>query len=420
MADIFISYASEDRPRAETLAKALEELGWSVWWDRTIPPGKAFDQVIEEAINAARCVVVLWSKKSVKSDWVKEEANIGKERNILVPLKIDHVDLPLGFGRIQAADLTEWEAEIDHPGFTTLLGAISEIVGSSRLKIKKAEEKRAEEERRQRQELEPKLREEEQRKADEKRKRKEVKADIRLDKPESDLTSLAEPRNSEPIDSEPRKKRNAVIFGLLAGVAVLLLAGIWWWFSQKRQQEPIPIAERDVITEIFVQKGGECPSDYHGVRKDLKASESDQHCSDVNEGIGGDTVGICAKMEKLPTSSSKKVLTGIKVSHWINWKSVCPPGFEQAHGNNNGRLTTSTKGSCWRQGLCVRWTPLNKIENYKELDFMYVSDLYLKFSGHSAQSVGPRWQKAGEDIHAECGGKYVYLHALYSDLRVTQ
>jgi hypothetical protein len=63
--------------------------------------------VIEEAINAAKCVVVLWSKKSVKSGWVREEAYIGKDRQILVPAKIEPVDLPLGFGRIQAADLTD-------------------------------------------------------------------------------------------------------------------------------------------------------------------------------------------------------------------------------------------------------------------------------------------------------------------------
>ena len=85
MADIFISYADEDRDRAKLLAKALEGQGWSVWWDRIIPPGKSFDQVIQEAITAAKCVVVLWSKESIKSDWVREEATIGKRRQILVP-----------------------------------------------------------------------------------------------------------------------------------------------------------------------------------------------------------------------------------------------------------------------------------------------------------------------------------------------
>jgi len=130
MADIFISYANEDRSRAETIAKALEDKGWSVWWDRTIPPGKTFDIMIEEAINAASCVVVLWSKKSVKSDWVKEEANVGKERKILVPAKIDAIDPPFGFGRIQAADLTKWEKDSSHTGFVSFVNAISDIVQS--------------------------------------------------------------------------------------------------------------------------------------------------------------------------------------------------------------------------------------------------------------------------------------------------
>ena len=129
MSDIFISYSSEDLSRAEPLAKALEEQGWSVWWDRVIPPGKTFDQVIEEAVKAARCVIVLWSKRSIESDWVKEEANIGKQRKILVPVRIDPVDPPLGFGRIQAADLTNWEAEKSHTGFLSLLSAISEVAG---------------------------------------------------------------------------------------------------------------------------------------------------------------------------------------------------------------------------------------------------------------------------------------------------
>jgi hypothetical protein len=69
MSDIFISYASADRERARLLADALAQKGWSVWWDRTIPPGEEFDQVIEEALDAAKCVVVLWSKTSTASSW---------------------------------------------------------------------------------------------------------------------------------------------------------------------------------------------------------------------------------------------------------------------------------------------------------------------------------------------------------------
>jgi len=97
-ADIFLSYDREDRERAAALARLLATEGLSVWWDRNIPPGKSFDTVIEEALTAARCVVVLWSEKSVVSGWVKAEAQEGLRRRILVPAFLDEgVRLPLGF-----------------------------------------------------------------------------------------------------------------------------------------------------------------------------------------------------------------------------------------------------------------------------------------------------------------------------------
>lgn len=76
MSEIFISYAAEDCGRAEPLAAALREEGWDVWWDREIPLGKPFDEVIELAIAQARCVIVLWSATSVGSEWVRN-VNIG-------------------------------------------------------------------------------------------------------------------------------------------------------------------------------------------------------------------------------------------------------------------------------------------------------------------------------------------------------
>jgi len=68
MSDIFISYAREDREKAKALAVIFEAQGWSVWWDRNIPAGKSFDSIIEAEIEAAKCIVVLWSANSATSD----------------------------------------------------------------------------------------------------------------------------------------------------------------------------------------------------------------------------------------------------------------------------------------------------------------------------------------------------------------
>jgi hypothetical protein len=125
MSDIFLSYASQDRPRAQELAETLSRYGWSVWWDRQIPPGKTFDQVIEEELNVARCVVVLWSQESVLSRWVKTEASTAAQRDILVPALIDDVTIPLEFRLIQAARLVDWRSGVSHPDFDLFVQAIA-------------------------------------------------------------------------------------------------------------------------------------------------------------------------------------------------------------------------------------------------------------------------------------------------------
>ncbi len=111
MADIVVSYSSEDRERVRVLATALEKHGWSVWWDRKIPFGKSWPEVIEEQVDAARCIIVLWSVSSVLSDWVRTEAREGKARGILIPVLIDDVKIPLEFRHMQAANLTAWPVE---------------------------------------------------------------------------------------------------------------------------------------------------------------------------------------------------------------------------------------------------------------------------------------------------------------------
>ena len=109
MADIFLSYAREDRATAGDLARAFEGFGFSVWWDRQIPHGKNYRQVIQTELAAAKCVLVLWSLNSVDSEFVHDEAGLARKFDKLIPARIrPESDPALGFGQTQTADLTDW------------------------------------------------------------------------------------------------------------------------------------------------------------------------------------------------------------------------------------------------------------------------------------------------------------------------
>jgi len=107
----------------------MEDSGWSVFWDRNIPTGLTWRDYIGKALDTAKCVIVVWSRYSVTSDFVHEEADDGRERKILIPIRIDDVRPPLGFRSIQHEDLTDWRGEPDHPGARSLIKAIDSIAG---------------------------------------------------------------------------------------------------------------------------------------------------------------------------------------------------------------------------------------------------------------------------------------------------
>jgi adenylate cyclase len=125
VADVFISYASGDRERIAPLVDAIEGAGFSVWWDPRIGMGSSFDREIERELDASKCVVVIWSARSVDSDWVRAEANEALERQILVPAMIDDVRPPLVFRRAQTARLVDWPESRE--GLEALISGVRDV-----------------------------------------------------------------------------------------------------------------------------------------------------------------------------------------------------------------------------------------------------------------------------------------------------
>jgi len=128
MSDIFISYAREDRDKAELLARAFEQQKWVVWWDKVIPPGRKYSDVIGEELASAKAVIVLWSQASVSSDWVKDEAQEGANRGILVPALVENVSPPYGFRQVQTADLSDWDGSSSHAELQKLVRSVGGLI----------------------------------------------------------------------------------------------------------------------------------------------------------------------------------------------------------------------------------------------------------------------------------------------------
>lgn len=127
--DLFISYSRQDKARVELLTEVLQRGGWSVWWDRQIAVGSSFDKIIEQAITNARAVIVVWSKHSVDSDWVRAEAAYALEKNKLLPVRIDDAVPPLRFIHTHTADLSNWDGTDDAEAFRKLVADLSALTG---------------------------------------------------------------------------------------------------------------------------------------------------------------------------------------------------------------------------------------------------------------------------------------------------
>lgn len=125
---LFLSYARADRERARRLATALETCGFELWWDVLIEGGARFAHSIDDALRRADAVLVLWSRASVGSDWVRDEAAVGRDRHRLVPLSLDGSEPPLGFRQYHAIDLGGWRGRASSPEITAVARAVAALL----------------------------------------------------------------------------------------------------------------------------------------------------------------------------------------------------------------------------------------------------------------------------------------------------
>ena len=130
MSDVFVSYKAEDRARVRPLVEALEADGLSVWWDAQVGGGEEWRDSIQQHLDESKCVIVIWSKRSIGPDghFVRDEASRAQRRHAYLPVRIDKVDPPIGFGETQAIPITGWKGNRSDPRYQAVLAAARAII----------------------------------------------------------------------------------------------------------------------------------------------------------------------------------------------------------------------------------------------------------------------------------------------------
>jgi adenylate cyclase len=134
---VFISYARPDEPLAKQIADELRSAGFEVWRDDELPAHRPYAEVIEERINDARAVVVLWSAEAAKSHWVRAEADTARAALTLIQVSLDGTLPPMPFNQIQCADLKAWDGQRSAPGWRKLLASVTELAGKPAVESKR-------------------------------------------------------------------------------------------------------------------------------------------------------------------------------------------------------------------------------------------------------------------------------------------
>ncbi|MEZ5959636.1 MAG: toll/interleukin-1 receptor domain-containing protein [Hyphomonadaceae bacterium] len=126
-ADIFISYRRDQREQVLLIAERLQELGLSVWFDARLEAGTSFDEEINREVRTAKVVIVCWSPEAILSRWVRAEASIGLERNVLVPLFLCRTELMPPFNLVHGVDLEFWAGDPNAPAWRDVVASIRRL-----------------------------------------------------------------------------------------------------------------------------------------------------------------------------------------------------------------------------------------------------------------------------------------------------
>jgi class 3 adenylate cyclase len=128
--DVFLSYNREDQAVARLFADAFSAQGFEVWWDVGLKAGEAYDEVTETALRTAKAVVVLWSKKSVVSRWVRAEATLADRNKSLVPCMIEPCERPIMFELTQTTDLSHWRGGANDKAWLAFVGDVRTFIAA--------------------------------------------------------------------------------------------------------------------------------------------------------------------------------------------------------------------------------------------------------------------------------------------------
>lgn len=138
MSDVFVSYVRSDELRAERVARALRDEGYEVWRDDELPAHRAYSDVIQERLNDAKAVMVLWSSEATGSQWVRAEADAARSAGKMIQATLDRTLPPIPFNQVQCADLSDWNGDTDTAGWRKLRASLAALAGAPKERAQRA------------------------------------------------------------------------------------------------------------------------------------------------------------------------------------------------------------------------------------------------------------------------------------------